>query len=333
MKPWQNQLHYDPLSPLGSSTNEALAYFVKRDLLKEDVPPIRYVWHLPEAEKICKTQQADGSWKYPGKKPVVYPQHHYPLVETWKQFRFLVEKYEFTREHPAAQKAAEFLFSCQTEDGDIRGMIGNQYATYYTGAIMSLLIKAGYTNDPRIEKGFQWLLSMRQHDLGWTVPILTVKYDRETMYRLTSQYCEPVEPDRTKPFSHNWTGMVLRAFAAHKKYRKSKEAHSAGMLLKSRFFQKDGYTSYQKARYWVTFQYPFWWNNLVSALDSLSFLGFSKDDPDIKKALDWVIEHQQENGLWNLQYGEPKKRESTKEKEMKLWVSLAICRILKRFYG
>ena len=95
MNTWQNQLHYDPLSPLGSSTNEALVYFVKRDLLREAVAPIRYVWHLPEAEKICKKQQVNGSWKYPGKNPVVYPQHHYPLVETWKQFRFLVEKYEF----------------------------------------------------------------------------------------------------------------------------------------------------------------------------------------------------------------------------------------------
>ena len=47
-------------------------------------------------------------------------------------------------------------------------MLANQYACYYTGAILSLLVKAGYEDDPRIEKGFQWLLSMRQKDMGWS---------------------------------------------------------------------------------------------------------------------------------------------------------------------
>jgi len=38
---------------------------------------------------------------------------------------------------------------------------------YYSGAIMGLLIQAGYQTDPRIEKGFQWLLCTRQDDGGW----------------------------------------------------------------------------------------------------------------------------------------------------------------------
>lgn len=108
MKNWQEQLRYEPIPPLVSS-NEAVTYFVKRDLLEEEVTPISHVWELPEAQKICKNQLVDGSWKYPGKKPLVYPEHHYSLVETWKQFRFLVEKYEFTKEHPCARKAAEYL--------------------------------------------------------------------------------------------------------------------------------------------------------------------------------------------------------------------------------
>lgn len=332
MRYWQKQLNFDPISPLVSSKNEAVEYFVKRDLLEERVKTISYIWQLPEVQKVLKKQQPDGSWKYPGKKTVAYPKHHYSLLETWKQFRFLVEKYEFTKENPTARKAAEFLFSCQTEDGDIRGLIGNQYATYYTGAIMALLIKAGYEDDPRIEKGFKWLLSMRQDDGGWTIPILTHKFDRKTMYTLTSQYAEPIEPDRSKPFSHNWTDMVLRAFAVHPKYRKSKEAKIAGTLLKSRFFQPDVYSSYKAASYWVRFL--FWWPNLLTALNSLSLMGFSKDDPDIKKALDWFVDHQEPNGLWKITYVKGKKViENEKNRERKLWVSLAICRIFKRFYG
>ena len=155
-------------------------------------------------------------------------------------------------------------------------MIGNQYATYYTGAIMSLLIKAGYEAESRIEKGFQWLLSIRQDDGGWTIPILTVELSGKEKNRLTSQEADPVQPDKTRPFSHNWTGMVLRAFAAHPTYRYSDAAVRGANLLKSRFFKSDVYSSYKAADHWVRFQYPFWWNNLVSALDSISLIGLPR---------------------------------------------------------
>ena len=171
MESWQRQLRFDPIPALLSSGDEALQYFVKRDLLEEEVGPICRLWQLPEAQKILKKQLPDGSWD----RSVSKKKHkdiNYNLIETWKQFRFLVEKYGFNREGPSTGRAAEFLFSCQTEDGDLRGFIANQYAIYYTGAIMSLLIKAGYEDDPRIEKGFQWLLSMRQDDMGWSGPII-----------------------------------------------------------------------------------------------------------------------------------------------------------------
>ena len=242
-----------------------------------------------------------------------------------------MERYQFDREHTAASRATEYLLSCQTGDGDIRGMIGNQYATYYTGAILSLLIRAGYEDDPRVERGMKWLLDMRQDDGGWTVLILTHKLNRDTVHRITSKYAEPVEPDRTKPFSHNWTNMVLQSFATHPRYRESEAARTAGILMKSRFFKPDVYSSYKAASYWVRFAY--WWPNLLTALNSLWLMGFSKEDPDIGKALEWFIEHQQEDGLWNLSYGGDKGFNNSKSMEERLWLSLAVCRILKQYYG
>ena len=328
MQSWRRQLRIDPIPALLASGDEALQYFVRRDLLEEEVRPICRLWQLPAAQKILKEQMPDGSWD----RSVSKKKHkdiNYKLIETWKQFRFLVEKYGFNRESSPTVKAAEFLFSCQTEDGDIRGFIANQYAIYYTGAVMSLLIKAGYEDDQRIEKGFQWLLSMRQNDMGWSTPIITHDFDGKTMYRLTSEYAEPVEPDRSKPFSHNWTGMVLRAFAAHSKYRKSEAAKIGAKLLKSRFFKPDSYTSYQAASYWVKFQYPFWWNNLVSALDSISLIDPSRDE-QMEKALNWLIDHQEEDGLWKATYVKAKEVNNAKTRETRPWVSLSICRVLNR---
>jgi hypothetical protein len=333
MDNWRKPLNFDPLPPLLAAENKALQYFVRRDLLGEQVDSLHCLWQLPEAQRILKKQLPDGAWPRTGEKK--HPAVNYRLIETWRQFRYLVEQYGFTREQPRAQKAAEFLLSCQTQEGDIRGFLANQYATYYTGAILALLIQAGYADDPRIEKGFQWLLAMRQDDQGWTIPILTHKLDRVTQYRLTSEYAETLEPDLSKPFSHNWTGMVLRAFAVHPGYRSSTAASLAAHLLASRFFQPDFYTSYQAASYWVRFDYPFWWNNLVAALDSLSLIGLSSNDEQIKQALKWLVNHQEENGLWKVSYARPheKETETAKTRETKLWVSLAICRVFKRLLG
>ena len=229
MGSWRRQLRFDPVPALLGSEDEALGHFVRRDLCEEDVGPVCRLWRLPGAQRILRKQQPDGSWD----RSVSQKKHeaiNYGLIETWKQFRFLVEVHGFNREDSSTARAAEFIFSCQTEDGDIRGMLANQYAAYYTGALLSLLIKAGYEDDPRIENGFRWLLSMRQDDLGWSEALITLDLSRATLYRLTSQVAEPVVPDRSRPFSHNSTGMVLRAFAAHSRHRRSEAARTAAKL-------------------------------------------------------------------------------------------------------
>ena len=330
---WRRQLTYDPLPPLLESSDEALRTLARRDLLGESRDCPETLWQLPQALRLIKKQQSDGSWlpRTPAKHPAV----NHKLIETWRQFRFLVDQFGMTRDHPPAAEAAEYLFSCQTEAGDFRGILANQYATYYTGAIMATLIRAGYQDDPRIERGFGWLLEMRQDDGGWSVPMITHKLDRATQFRLTTTFMAPVEPDRTKPFSHNWTGMVLRAFAEHPVQRASAAALKAGRLLKSRFFEPDAYTSMQAASYWVRFGYPFWWNNLVAALDSLTLMGFTADDPPIHQGMAWLVDHQESSGLWKVSYVDPqaKEKQTPKARQAKLWVTLAIARLFARLYG
>lgn len=134
-----------------------------------------------------------------------------------------------------------------------------------------------------------------------------------------------LQPDRTKPFSHLVTGVVLRAFAAHTKYRHSDEAKEAGKLLASRFFKRDAYPDRGTADFWTKFSYPFWFTDLLSSLDSLSLLKFKMKDPQIKTAIEWLINTQTENGLWNVHLVRGK------DKDLKFWIALAICRVLKRF--
>jgi hypothetical protein len=323
---WIEKFKYNPIEPLLSSKNPAIIYFTKRDLSDEKVGPINDLWELPEVKKILKKQKENGSFN---------PVSKHPLLETWRQLRFLIDQYGLNKQHEAIIKASKFIFSWQSEEGDIRGILGNQYAPYYTGAILYLLIKAGYESDKRIEKAMKWVIDMRQNDGGWVIgsPGL-INHTWKEMCEITERMdIAPIKDfDKTKPFSAAGTGMVIRAFSVHPTYRRSECAQKAAELLKSKFFKKDNWTWYQHPDNWIRFQFPYWWNNLVAALDSISLIGLPKDDEDIKSALQWFVDNQQKNGLWKISYSKiHKTSDNKKQYEMQLWITLTICRIFKRY--
>jgi hypothetical protein len=319
---WLDALTVNPLPELLAWDDPALRFFVRRDLLDEPAGPVQVLWQAPAAARLVQKQQAGGSWRYSGKSYNPETGTRYDLLETYRSLRLLVEMYGFHDEHPALRRAAEYVLTYQTDEGDIRGIIGNQYMPYYHGAILELLIKAGYAGDARLEKGLAWLLSVRQNDGGWIVPTQAVpSKQRTTEFWLGP----PIPPDPALPHAHLATGMALRAFAAHPAYRQRPEVIAAGESLKNRFFKPDRYNDRKASSYWLKFQFPFWWTSLLTALDSLSWLGFDAQDEEIAQGLDWFLTHQGANGLWETGYGAGKGAE-----ENRRWVGLAACRVIKR---
>lgn len=332
---WVDNFLHDPIKPLVDSNNPYIQYFSLRDLYSEQTASIETIWELPHPQNIIKEQTDQGSWKSRNPNRKRFPLVNYELLETWRNLRYLVQMYDFDKSYPAIENACEFVFSCQSEEGDIRGILANQHAMYYTGAILYLLIKAGYERDQRVVKGLDWLLTKRQNDGGWVAsPHMTLKLTGKGVNELTTTSKVPLaDHNRDKPFSHTYTGMVLRAFAEHPSYRYSKEAKQAANLLKAQFFKADNYSSYKHPQNWVRFQFPYWWNHLVAALDTLTIMKYNARDKDVQKALLWLVEHQQEDGLWKSSYSSIHKLpRADREAELKLWISLTICRIFKRAY-
>lgn len=317
---WRKAFRVDPVPALLASGSPAIEYFIRRDLLGAKVKPIETLWGLPCVERIFRKQQRDGSWKYHSGNTRMRSEEDYTQIETYRILGELVEKYGLNRRHLQIEMAAEFLFRCQTAEGDFRGIYGPLYSPNYSAGIMELLIKAGYSDDPRIEKGFTWLLSMRQDDGGWAIPMRTVS----ASYKTSVASGAAIKPDRARPFSHLVTGVVLRAFAAHPRYRSSKDARDAGALLASRFFRRDPYPDRSAPEYWGRVSYPFWFTDIVSALDSLSLMSFSKANAQIARALEWLRDRQDRNGLFRL------KLLRDKDKDLIYWVCLAVCRIFER---
>ncbi len=320
---WLQHLRIDPLPVLqAASGDEVLVYWLRRDLLDQRNGCTEILWSLPEAAGLLKKQQPDGSWSCRGRSPSYA---NYNLLETFRALRILVVQHGMGRSHPQIEHAAEYVFGCQTNEGDIRGILGNQYMPYYHGMILELLVRAGYQDDRRVISGLEWLLSVRQDDGGWIVPVqgFPARTKTEDFWRGKS-----VEPDRSLPNSHLATGMALRPLALHPHYRKRAEVRCAGVRLKERFLKPDRYNDRRSASYWTKFQYPHWWTDLLMALESLAEMGFDASDADVQRGLTWFAENQAQDGLWPTGYD--KGRTAAK---VRRWVGLAICRVLRRFWG
>ncbi|MFW9843791.1 MAG: hypothetical protein ACFFEV_04385, partial [Candidatus Thorarchaeota archaeon] len=137
---------------------------------------------------------------------------------------------------------------------------------------------------------------------------------------------EPVQPRREKASSHLVTGVVLRAFAAHPDYCKNPDIACAGELLASRIFKADNYTDRKAPDYWTRITFPFWFTDLLSTLDSLSKIGFSSNQPNIREGIEWFVKQQKVDGSWSLHT-----LKGGGDTNYKYWIALVICRMLDRF--
>lgn len=319
---WYELFRVNPLLALQTDADIALLYWLNRDVIRSAVEPVESLWELPEPIRILKKQQRSGAWRYSGKSSA---DTNYDLLETFRLLRLLVVQYGLNRSHPQIERAAAYVLSCQTDEGDIRGILGNQLMPYYHGMFLELLIRSGYQDDERVIRGLEWLLAMRQDDGGWIVPAQTMPASAKTREWWMRT---PLLPERTRPHAHLATGMALRPFACHPQFRMRDEVTQAAIRLKERFFRPDKYNDRKSVGYWTKFQYPYWWTNVLMALDSLTCIGFQIEDADIRRAVKWFMDHQATDGLWPTGYD--KGASATQARQ---WVGLAVCTVLRRLYN
>jgi hypothetical protein len=303
------------IKALLSTDNEALIAFTKQNLLEEELN-IEKLWVLPYVKKILENQQSNGSWLYPNKKAILRSPTNYDQYQTYKTVAELVEFYGLNKKHDAIKKAADYLFSFQTKEGEFRGIYGNQYSPNYSASITEFLIKAGY-DGIKIEKSLNWLLRVKQDDGGWAIPLRTRNRELEAMNEK-----QTIEPDKTKPFSHLVTGIVLRPFSLMPSYRS--RVKDAGMLLADRVFTRDKYPDRQGVEYWTKFTYPYHWTDILSTIDTLTHLEIY-DHPKFNQIIRWFKQHKQDNGIYNVSV-----MAGAKYKDIKYWINLQYLNVLKR---
>ncbi len=305
----------EAIKTLLRSGNAALIAFTKQKLLQEEVD-IQKLWTLPQVGKTLGKQQSNGSWVYPNKKASLRSPTNYNQYQTYKSVAELVEFYGLSKKHDAIRKAADYLFSFQTDEGEFRGIYGNQYSPNYSASITEFLIKAGY-NDARIEKSLDWLFRIRQYDGGWAIPLRTRNRELKAL-----NDNETIEPDRTRPFSNLITGIVLRPFSLMPAYKG--KVKDAGMLLADRVFTRDKYPDRIGVEYWTKFTFPYHWTDILSTLDTLTLLGI-KSHPKISEIVKWFETHRQNNGIYEVSV-----MAGAKYRDVKYWITMQYLSVLNR---
>jgi len=306
--------------------NLPILYWLKKDIL--EVPVDREFKNLQKFAariRILETQRPNGGWckkKYEG-----HPrwENTYYIVDTLRN-AFHLYNFGCTAEDEGIQKLIDFLFSTQTKEGDFRGAYLNEYAPTYHALTLEILCLFGFEDDPRVQKGFRWLLRHKQEGGGWVIPYRTIpKKELRERYTLKAQLkLAPVKPNKALPFSHLVTGMVLRPFALSTKWNSHREIKKAGGLLLSRFFQPDKYEDRYLAAYWEEITFPFWATDVLSSMDTLSRIGFDVENEDVQNAINWLLKRQTPDGYWKSGL-----KKSTVEDH--LWVTLSVMRVLKKF--
>lgn len=309
-----------------SRGNLPILFWLKKDILEVPVDrDFKNLSKLGARLRILAAQREDGSW--PKDRANVPNLENKPefLIETLKN-AYKLHDYGCRLDNDEFRNSIHYLFSSQTAEGDFRATATNEYSPGFHALTLEILCRYGLDKDARIQKGFHWILKTRQKDGGWAIPCRTISKDQvERRYqRLSGSKKSPFKPDKSKPFSHFITGMVLRALAESTTWKGSKECRKAGELVLSRFFKEDQYEDRRAASHWEELTYPFWTTNILSSLDSLSKIGFPADQPMISQSLDWLLSKQNHLGYWE---SDAKKASL----EDHLWITFAVLRVFRRF--
>ena len=278
-----------------------LRYLVLKNIIHSDEADELEKYRMEDSfvKELHSLQNPDGSWN----QQAISGNAPQGKVQTTSQALTRLGFLEFDSEHSVVKKGAEFLFSKQRKDGswplgnyrtDSEGQDNYDIMSLQTSLPLLGLAMTGYTEDPRVETSYDWLIEQRLEDGAWPTGIASGNYGYVAGYRRLAH--------------SRWgcrcnTTAALTSLSLHKERRRGEEARGALDLLLGRETRERYYIGYDTARTigieestgFITYYARF---DLAHLLKLCVRLGASLDDPRVKDLVDFVIDQRGKNGLW-----------------------------------
>lgn len=280
---------------------------------------------------ILEAQEPEGYWVKPG--PGYNPKYR---ATVWSVIS--LAQLGADPDDPRVRRACEYILDNAVTKTGAFSMNGNPSGSIYclAGNLVTALLDMGWQGDPRLEAAIKWLARA-------TIGEGTVPADDEkaSPRYLKSGVCGPTfQCSANNKLPCAWGGLkTMRAFSripAESRSPLVSKAIDVGVVF---FFSRDpaqadypmGWSE-KPSRNWWKFGYPiFYVSDMLEILEVLSALGLGGDER-LDAAYQLLIDKQDEDGCWPLEYsynGKTWVDVETKGKPSK-WVTLRALRCLKR---
>jgi hypothetical protein len=348
MSSWKSMLKGDPTEWLLEKDNPPVRYFTLTDILErpENDPEVRDAKHenmkTGVVPKILAEQRNGGYWKTPES---FYTAKYKGTV--WQLVVLAELKAEGKNEH--IKKACEFILenSQDRESGgfselgsETRGGLHDKVLPCLTGNMVWSLIRFGYMEDPRVQRGINWIVTYQRSDDGVEEKLESWPYERQG-----HPHCWGYTRTRNIHTCHMGVVKALKALAEISPDRRSKDVKNtierlAEYMLKHHIYERSHNLNRVSIPNWLKFGFPYLWQtDILEVLEILTKLGYN--DERMQEAVDLVVSKQDDQGRWKLESLPPPQKTfytnfSTNIEQKgssSKWITLNALRVLRRFYG
>jgi hypothetical protein len=335
MSDWKSMLKADATDWLLEKDNPSVRYFALSQLLNESQTS-------PEAQaakkeimlagvvpKILAKQHDGGYWEAPEK---FYTAKYRGTV--WQLI--ILAELGADGNNPRVKKACEFILenSQDHKSGGFSAWLsvkvgGGRYSGVLpclTGNMVWSLIRLGFLDEPRVQRGIDWIVQYQRFDDGEAWPPKVWPYEKATT-------CFG------KHSCHMGVVKTLKALAEIPAEQRSAGAadtieRGVEYLLKHHIYKRSHNLSRMSKSGWLRFGFPLMYQtDVLEILGILTKLGVK--DERMQEAVDLVLSKQDEQGRWKLENTFNGRFQTSIEQKgaNSKWVTLNALKALKRFYG
>ena len=335
MSDWKSLLKSDPTEWLLETNNPSVRYFFLTELLEkpETEPEVitakKEIMHIGIVPRILAKQSDQGYWEIPER---FYTAKYKGTV--WQLI--ILAELGADGSDERIKKACEFILE-NSQDHESGGFSiwtsakigGGRHSGVIpclTGNMVWSLIKLGFLEDSRVERGINWVTTYQRFDDGIEHVPKGWPYDKATS-------CF------SKHSCHMGVVKSLKALAAiplHKRSSDVKGSIEAGAeyLLIHHIHKRSHNLSRVSKPSWLKFCFPLMYQtDALEILGILTTLGYR--DERMQEAVDYVISKQDDYGRWSLERTFNGRFQTNIEQKGKpsKWITLNALKVLKRFYS
>jgi hypothetical protein len=333
---WKSLLNGDPIDWLLEMNNPSVRFFTLTEFLEkpEANPEVaqakNQIMHIGVVPKILAKQNDQGYWEtreqfYTAKyKGTVWQLIILGELGADGKDEKIKKACEFILENSQDHESGGFSIwsAARTGGGRHSGVI-----PCLTGNMVWSFIKLGYLEDPRVERGINWITTYQRFDDG-------IKYSPKGW-----PYDKTVGRCFEKHSCHMGVVKALKALSAIPVNRRSGDVKNtieigAEKLLIHYIHKRSHNLNRVSKPSWLQFGFPnMYQTDVLEILVTLTKLDYR--DERMQEAVDLVISKQDDRGRWKLERtfnGRFQTNIEQKDRTSK-WITLNALRVLKNFYN